>query len=109
MGSLSTAMYPETLRSIASASVSATYAAVGTPLAHPIRIIRFTNASTHDVTISWDGATDHEYVASGTSLLIDVSTNKEAALAFDIPQNTQFYVKGTAGTGTIYISAYFGK
>jgi glycine cleavage system aminomethyltransferase T len=109
MGSLSNAMYPEALRSIASTAVSATYAAVGTPLIHPIRIIRFTNASTHDITISWDGTTDHEYVVSGTSLLIDISTNREAAQVFDISQNTQFYVKGTTGTGNIYISAYYGK
>lgn len=109
MGSLSNAMYPETLRSIASSAVSATYAAVGSPLLHPIRVIRFTNASTEDVTISWDGVTNHEYLVSGTSLLIEVSTNREAAQVFDISQNTQFYVKGTTGTGTVYISAYFGK
>ena len=101
MGSLSTALYPETLRSIDSSTFSGSYQAVGTPFLHPIRLMKLTNNSNVDVTVSWDGATDHEILIAGSFLLIDVATNKEASLAFDISQNTQISVKGAAGVGLI--------
>jgi hypothetical protein len=109
MGSLSTALYPEPLRLIDSSTLAGVYAPVGSPFLHPIRIMKITNNSDVDVTVSWDGSTDHEIVVAGSFLLLDVSTNKEAALAFEISQNTQISVKGASGTGNIYLSAYYGK
>jgi hypothetical protein len=109
MGSLSTALYPEPLRLINSATLAGSYLPVGTPFVHPIRLMKMTNNSNVDVTVSWDGVTDHEILVAGSFLLIDVSSNKEAALAFDISQNTQLYVRGASGAGNIYVSAYYGK
>lgn len=109
MGGLSTVLYPDVLRSFASASVSSSYQAVGTAFSYPVRIMKITNNSTQDVTVSWDGLVDHEYIPAGSFLLLDVSANRETSLIFDIAKGTQILIKGTAGTGNIYVSTYFGR
>ena len=81
---------------------------IGTPLPNPTRIIKFTNDSDTAVTISWDGVNDHEALAAGEFLLLDVSSNREITTnVLEIAQGLQFYVNGTAGTGNIYISSYY--
>lgn len=107
MGLLGSALYPDALRSLASASVSSSYQAVGTTFTNPIRIMKITNNSTQDITISWDGLTDHEYIPAGSFLLLDVSSNAEFSRSCEISSGTQILAKGTAGTGTIYISTYY--
>lgn len=108
MGALSTKILPDTLRSIDSATFTGSYQAVGTALTKPTRIVKFTNNSTVAVTISWDGTNDHEFLPAGSFLLIDVSSDKETSGIFEIGANTQFLVKGSAGTGSVYISTYYG-
>lgn len=108
MAYMSSAVYPEPLRSLDSATLAGAYLPVGTPFVHPIRIIKFTNNSSVDVTISWDGSTDHEILVSGSFLLLDVSSNKEESRPFDISAHTQISVKGPVGVGFIFVSAYFG-
>lgn len=107
-GPLATKVFPDSLRSIDSATFTGSYQAVGTKLSNPTRIVKFTNNSTKDVTLSWDGSTDHEYLPAGSFLLLDVSSDRETANIFEIGANTQFYVKGSAGTGSFYISTYYG-
>lgn len=110
MSSLSTIIYPDVLRIISAAGFNGTFQAVGTPLTHATRVIKFQNYTNVPVAISWDGTTTHEFLPPNSFLLLDVSTNKENALTFGIAQNTQFYVLGTAaGTGDFYISSYYGK
>lgn len=108
-GPLSSIAALDLLRSIASSTVSATYAAVGTPLTFPARKLRFINNTTADVTISIDGVNDYEFVPFGTSVSVDIGTNRGTAQVWDFPQHTQFFVKGTAGTGTFYIVCYYAK
>ena len=108
MGALSTKVLPDTIRSIDSATFTGSYQAVGTKLTHPTRIVKFTNNSTVAVTLSWDGTNDHEFLPAGSFMLIDVSSDRETANIFEIGANTQFYVKGAAGTGSFYISTYYG-
>ena len=109
MSNFSTVVLPGLLSSIDSATVTASYAALGSPLAHPARLIKFTNNANVDVTISWDGVNDNEFLPRGSFLLLDVTTNHSMPLNFEIQQGTQFYVKGSAGTGLIYMSYYYGK
>lgn len=109
MSSFSGIIYPEPLRSIDSATFTGAYQAVGTPLAHAGRIVKFTNNSNVLVLLSWDGVTDHS-VLPGTSFeLLDVGTNRGSVHSFEIQQATQFYVKGAAGTGLFYITSYFAR
>jgi hypothetical protein len=109
MSNFSTVVLPGPLSSVDSATFSGSYVALGSALAHPARIIKLTNNSTVDVTVSWDGVTDNEFLPSGSFLLLDVTTNHSMPLNFEIQQGTAFFVKGNAGTGSVYMSYYYGK
>lgn len=112
MSNLSTLVLPGTLASIDSATFTGSYQAVGSALAHPARIVKFTNASNVAVTISWDGANDADYLPANAFLLLDVTTNHSMPLNFEIQQGTQFFVKGASAitnAGSVYISYYYGK
>jgi len=101
--------FPETLRSIDSATFTGSYQACGVVTSHQVRLTRFLNASNVTVTISWDGTNDHEVLPAGTFLLLDLSTNSGTAKPAIIASNTQFSVKGSAGTGNFYISTYYTR
>jgi len=93
----------EPLRSIDSATVSGTYQAVGTPLAHPSYICKMVNNSTKDVTISIDGTTDVDFCPAGSFWLYDEGKVGLSGSLPALPAGTRFFVKGTAGTGAIYL------
>lgn len=97
------------LRSLSSASVTGSFQALGTALTYPSSIVRITNDSTQDVTVSIDGTNSHDIVASNSFVLYDATANtpSQGDDAVFFPQGTQFYVKGTAGTGTIYITVLY--
>lgn len=98
---------PDTLRSIDSATFTGSYQAVGTALSYPAKIVKFTNNSNALVTLSWDGINAHDVLPATSFLLLDVSANREVSNQCDIPAYTQFYVKGSASTGSFYISVYY--
>ena len=97
---------PGVLLTKTSASMLGTYAAAGT-LLHPARIVKFTNNTTQDITISWDGTNDHEYIPAGSFLLLDFTSNAVSGAPLSVNNGTVFYAKGTAGTGSLYISYYY--
>ena len=97
-------LVPQTLRSINSTTFTGSYQAIGTPLEFPARIIKVVNNSSVVVTLSWDGATDHDFLPIGSFTLYDCGTNKgTSADVLEIPQGTQISVKGAAGTGSVYM------
>lgn len=100
-------IFPETLRSIAASTFTGSYQVCGSVLAHPSRIVKFTNNTATTVTISWDGTNDHEILPTTSFVLLDVSTNREISDIFNIAAGVQFYVKGSVSTGTFYISSYY--
>jgi hypothetical protein len=94
----------EQLRSINSSTLSGSYQAVGTSFAHPICIMKMVNNSTSLVTVSVDGVNDYDVLPATSFFLYDATTNaskRNDVLVF--PQGTQIYVKGSAGTGLIYL------
>ena len=93
------------LQSFSSASITSSYQAIGTPLVYPARIVYITNNSTQDITLSWDGINDHDYIPHGVVREYDVGSMRGSAPALDIPKGINFYAKGTAGTGSIYVTA----
>lgn len=107
MAGLDIRLKPEALRSINTATFTGAYLPVGTPLANASRIVKFTNNSNRDITISWDGIVDVEFVPMGSFLLIDVASNRQFTAELCIPEGTQFYAKGSAGAGSLYISTYY--
>jgi len=97
---------PDPIRSIDSATFTGSYQAVGSALTRPIRLVKFVNNSTVLVTVSWDGVNAHDVLPATTFSLYDVTTNRVALTAdgqYAIAVGTQFYVKGSAGTGLFYI------
>ena len=109
MASQATVLYPNPLQSIASSAVTASYQIVGAAVTKPSRLIKIVNNSTQDVTISWDGINDHDFLPAGAGLVYDAGTNRgHATSSMDIPP-LSIFVKGTAGTGNIYLSSFYAK
>lgn len=95
----------EPLRSIDSTTLSGGYQAIGTPLAHPATIIKMVNNSTSLVTISVNGTSDADVLPGTSFWLYDVTANTpmQGDPAIFIAEGTQYFVKGSAGTGLIYL------
>jgi len=99
---------PEALRSIDSATFTGSYQALGTATDHPIVLAKFTNNSDVLVTVSWNGVADHDILPAGSYTVYDMSANSTNPLSgLSIGQETQFYVKGTAGTGLVYLTTFY--
>ena len=94
---------PDTIRSIDTSTFTGAYQAVGTPLGRPIRLIKFVNDSSVPVTLSWDGVHDHDYLPANSFTLFDMTTNEAKVDGLFVPEGTQFYAKGAAGTRSFYI------
>ena len=97
----------ETLRSIDSATLTGAYQAIGTPLVHNCFLIKFVNEAGNDVTISTDGSTAMDICPAGNFFLYDECANASREGGLSIAKGTQFYVKGTASTGLIYLVAQY--
>src|SRR5579863_9635540 len=84
----------DALRSLAHGSISGTYAAVGTPLTFPARLVCITNNTDGDMIFSIDGVTDQLFVASGSFKLFDLQTNRlNQQQQWVLAIGTQFFVK----------------
>ncbi len=108
----SVTIFPETLRSIAASGFTGSYQTVGSVLAHPARILKFTNDTNVEVLISWDGTNNHEVLPADSFLLIDISANRQISNIFSAAAGIQFYAKGASGmgnTGSFYISSYYAS
>jgi hypothetical protein len=97
----------ETLRVIDSATLTGSYQALGTPLANPSYICKCVNNSTSLVTISIDGINDIDVAPASSFWLYDEGKAGTIASAPSLPQGTQIYVKGSAGTGSIYLVSQY--
>ena len=87
------------MKSINSTTIIATYKPVGS-LDEACRMIRITNASDKNITVSFDGYIDNDYILAGTSLEVMLPEALWRRL-------TTVYAKGTAGTGSIFVSGYW--
>jgi hypothetical protein len=99
---------PIPLTSIDSTAVTDTYQAINTTgLPFPCFSINILNDSDEDITVSFDGVNDHEYIVSDFDRDILFQTNAQPTNSVALlPQGTKIYVKGTAGTGYIYLSGW---
>lgn len=100
---------PLVLTNISSTTVGGTYAAINASgFEHAPFFIRIINHSDKDITVSYNGVDDHEFVITGSVFELSSQTNSQpnAQVAL-LPKKTVVYVKGTAGTGTIYLSGYY--
>lgn len=93
----------ETLRSLNSAALTGGYDKLGGPLLHPGYIVKMVNNGTTQVTVSIDGSTDIDVCPGGSFWLYDEGKVGQSSAFPSLPEGTQFFVKGTAGTGTIFL------
>ncbi len=95
----------ENLRSIDSATLTGlTFQAVGTPLAYPSYKIKMVNNSNVLVTVSIDGTNAIDVAPANSFWLYDETVSSQS-----LPAGTQISVKGSAGTGLIYLVTQYLK
>lgn len=103
----------EPIRTLAFGDISGSYAAVGTPLAYPCRIICLSNNTEGDMFFSRDGSTDELFVAAGSFKLFDVQTNHRPVNedSFVFHAGTQWYVKQITApvSGSVYIETIYAR
>lgn len=107
MGATATRVTWETRRSIDASTFTGSYQALGTPLSHPSYILKMVNNSNKDVDISIDGSTDIDIAPAGTFWLYDEGKVGANATLPAVPKGTQIYVKGSAGTGSVYLISQY--
>lgn len=105
---------PITLSTFDSSGLTANYQALNSS-GFPGNLfwLRIENATTSNVTISYDGINDHEFLpatAAGIpreSLIIDFSGSPGDYGLIYLRKGTIVYVKGSAGSGNITMSGFY--
>lgn len=102
------------IRSIAFASVTSGYTALGTAFTHSMRVLHFVNDTNGNVMISFDGVTDNVVLLAESFSLYDLTSDQDENESFRYQKGTQIYVKyltaptGPA-TGAVYLISVYGK
>ncbi len=97
------------LSSFDTSSLSGTYQVINsTGLPHACFLIRINNDSNMDITVSFDGTTDQEFVSSNSSLTLPFQSNSSPnGFVAKMAKGTKVYVKGSSGMGSVYLSGYY--
>lgn len=112
MSQLSMRLKPEELRSLAFGAIGGAYADLGSPLSQDAVIFHIQNATNAAVLVSLFKQEDHEYVAAGGFLLLDVSANRShLSQTRIIRAGTQVQIKegpdGAPTSGSVYLSTFY--
>lgn len=108
----------ETAKTVTHAGVTGAFLAIGTPLSAPAQCLIITStlsASSVAVTawLSLDGTNNQIMVVGGSSLVIDVSGNKQGTGSLSFAKGEQFYVKegqdGAPDAGDISITTIYAR
>jgi len=104
----------DSLRSLGFASISGTYAAVGTPIQHNWRELEFVNNTDGDLIVSVDGINDNLIVPKMSIVTRDIAANGDTntgatALVFEL--FTQFWVKQSSAptSGSFYVQGIYAR
>lgn len=100
----------EEQRSLAAASISSTYAGVGSSISNPARVIMVDNFTDGDLQFSLDGITDHFVVARRSGLVLDLSSNQAREAGLYLSEGDRLYVKEIENptSGSVYFSVIYG-
>ena len=101
---------PIPLSSIDSSTFTGAYqllsAAGGLP--NPCIMLHIANNSTVGITVSYDGSHDHDFIIAGDERQLEFQANAlPQGFAASLAQGTKIYVKGSAGTGSVYLSGFY--
>lgn len=103
----------EPLRTLAFGGISGTYAAVGSPLEHQVRVFCITNDTQGDMIFSLDNtvAAGQMFVARGSYKLYDVQANMNAQFddKYVLAVGEQFFVKQDSAPidGAVYVECMY--
>jgi len=97
----------ETMRTFNSATLNGSYQTLGTALLFPSYICKIVNTSSVSVTISTDGINDMDVAPAGSYWLYDEGKVGLSSQQPALPAGTQILIKGSAGTGTIYLVSQY--
>jgi len=97
------------LSSIDSATFTGSFQVINANgLPKPCSIIRIINNSNKDVTISYDGLVENDFIPVGNTLQLPFESNSQPQNHVSLlPQGTKIWVKGAAGTGLVYLAGYY--
>lgn len=103
-------LLPIALSSINSATFSGAYqllsATAGLPKA--CVMLHIVNNSDVSITISYDGTVDHDFLLAASDRVLNFQENASPqGFAAAIKAGTKVYVKGSAGTGLVYLSGWY--
>ncbi len=97
------------MRTRDSATFTGSYQTLGSPLTFATSILKIVNNSTVLVTVSIDGVNDHDILPANSFVLYDETANKTYVDNVYMKAGQQFYVKGSAGTGLVYLVTQYNK
>lgn len=99
----------ETIRTLANASITALYVAVGTPFPNPLRAFRISNPTDGDMFFSTDGIKDEFFLPASAFVLYDIAGNSGISSNFRVAANTQFYCRYSTAPSksAVYIEAIY--
>jgi len=102
---------PIPLTSINATTFDGTYKVINTNgLDKACSIIRIINDSAVDVTVSYDGSTDHDYIPTAKELQLPAQANAQPNnYASLMPLGTKIYVKAATSTGLVYLAGYYNN
>jgi len=98
------------IASIDSSTFTGNLQAINTAgLPNSCSIIRIINNSDRDVTVSYDGSTNHDFLPDGETLQINLGQNTvPSGYRTLLRKGTVVYVSGLAGgTGLVYLVGYY--
>lgn len=96
----------ENLRTLGEASISGTYAKIGTALANPSRKLIVQNLTDATITFSDDGVNDKFILPAGGQVVFDWTLDKAGDY---YAQGTQFWCKGSPTMNAVYLSTWYGS
>lgn len=101
----------DAVRSVAAASITATYTAFGGPFQHAMRVLHIINGTDADIMISFDGVNDNIPVLADTFSLYDLTSDQDANEHFRYQEGSQLLIKyiQMPTTGTVYAVTVYGK
>jgi hypothetical protein len=103
----------EAVKTAAHTGAGASYATVGTALAHPAYALIITSSFDKSVWLSTDGTNDYILIRATSDVVIDIGSNKQGTALLSLPTGTQFYLKqgpdGAPTGGDIGITPLYAR
>ena len=102
--------WAEPLRSVAFGSITGTLAPMGTPFVFPTRVVFFTNGTDAIINLSWNATAPMFALLPGSSLSLDLTTNKSFDDGLYMAIGTQAYISYVSAPtdGSVYLSVVYG-